>query len=59
MALNPLVIHICSVDEVAAMAFIGIHNEVAFSLCGVAAKDVGAKAEFVNDKVGFWDSDHA
>ena len=58
MALNPLVIHICRINEVAAMAFIGIHDKVAFSLCGVATKDVAAEAEFVNDKVRFWDSDH-
>jgi hypothetical protein len=42
MALNPLVIHICRVDEVAAMAFIGIHYKAAFSLSGVATKDVAA-----------------
>ena len=58
MPLNPLVIHIGGINEVSAMAFIGIHDKVAFSLCGVAAKDVAAEAEFMNDKVGFWDSDH-
>ena len=31
---------------------------MAFSLSGVAAEDVGAKAQFMNDEVGFWDSDH-
>jgi hypothetical protein len=42
MALNPLVIHIGGIDEVSAMAFICIHHEVAFSLSGVASKDIAA-----------------
>jgi hypothetical protein len=42
MAFNPLVIHICGVYEVAAMAFVGIHNEVAFSLSGISSKDIAA-----------------
>jgi hypothetical protein len=42
MAFNPLVIHIGGVNEVAAMAAIGIHYEMAFGFGGVATKDVAA-----------------
>jgi hypothetical protein len=42
VAFNPLVVHIGGINKVAAMAFVGIHYKVAFSLCGVATKDVAA-----------------
>jgi hypothetical protein len=59
MAFDPLVIHICGVNEIATMAAIGIHHKVGFFFTRVSAEDIAAKAEFMNDKVGFWDSDHA
>jgi hypothetical protein len=58
MAFDPLVIHICGVDEVSTVAAIGIHNKVGFGFSGIAAEDIATEAQFVNDKVGLWDSDH-
>ena len=59
MAFHPLVIHIGGVDEVSAMAAVGIHYQVGFGFIGISAKNVAAKAEWVNYQVSFWDSDHA
>jgi hypothetical protein len=42
MAFDPLVIHICGVNEVTAMAAIGIHNKVGFFFTRVAAEDIAA-----------------
>ena len=58
MALNPLVVHIGGIDEVAAMIEISIHYSVGLGLVGVAAKDITAKAEWMNYEVGFGNSDH-
>ena len=49
MALNPLVVHIGGIDEVAAMIEISIHYSVGLGLVGVAAKDITAKAQRIND----------
>ena len=40
MALNPLVVHIGSVDEIAGMALVGIHDAMRLGFIGIAAKDV-------------------
>jgi hypothetical protein len=44
MSLYPLVIDIGSVDEIAAMACVGIQHFVGLSLVGVTTKDVATKA---------------
>jgi hypothetical protein len=59
MALHPLVIHIGSVDEVATMMCVGIHNFVGLGFIGIAAKDIATKAQGMNYEVGLRDSDHA
>ena len=58
MAFYPLVIHIGGIDEIAAMAKVGIHDCVGLGLIGIATKDIAAKAERMNYEVGFGDSDH-
>jgi hypothetical protein len=42
MAFDPLVIHICGVDEVSTVAAIGIHHKVGFGFSGIAAEDIAA-----------------
>ena len=58
MAFDPLVIHICGVDEVAAIVLVGIQNQVAFNLSDIFAKDLATWAEFVNNKARFRESDY-
>jgi hypothetical protein len=41
------------------MCAIGIHDCMGLGLIGIGAKDVAAKAQRMNYKVGFRDSDHA
>lgn len=58
MALNPLVIDIGGIDEIATVAKVSIHDGVRLALIGVTTKDIAAKTEFMYDEIGFRDSNH-
>ena len=59
MALHPLVINIGSIDEIASVVKVSIHDGVRLALIGVTTKDVAAKAQRMNYEVGFGNSNHA
>lgn len=58
MALYPLVINIGSIDEIATVTKVGIHDGMRLLLIGITTKDIAAKTEFMHYEVGLWNSNH-